>query len=357
MNKIFLILATTFLMVCVGCKSKSEEPETTGLNPEFLKEVQTEKAVLSNQKETLRLTGKVESNPERTIHYIPLVSGRVEQVMVSLGDRVQQGQTLLTLRSAELSELNSELISARAELRIAQREYLSAKALFDDKMLSERELFEAEAAVTQAQAEIERIENTLSIHGVSDQRGIFTIKSPISGYILERNVSAGSNISDDGDEIFTIADLSTVWIIANVHAGDLMFVKENMPVEITTHAYPGEVFHGKINAMSRVFDPEERVLKARIVMPNKDLQFKPEMFVDVKLKSETNRLAVAIPSEALIFDNNRHFVVVENADGTFENREVVVQGQHEGVAYITTGLKEGEEVVVKNQLLIYTELK
>jgi cobalt-zinc-cadmium efflux system membrane fusion protein len=356
MNKNVLTLTIAFLIICVGCKSKIEELET-GFNPEFLKDIKTATAVMSNQKQALRLTGKVESNPERTIHYIPLVSGRVEQVMFSLGDRVSQGQTLLTLRSAELSELNSELISARAELRIAQREYSSAKALFDDKMLSERELFEAEAVVTQAQAEIERIENTLSIYGTSDQRGVFSIKSPISGYILERNVSAGSNISEDGDEIFTVADLSTVWIIANVHAGDLMFVKENMPVEITTHAYPNEVFHGKINAMSRVFDPEERVLKARIVMPNKDLKFKPEMFVDVKLKNESNRMSVAIPSEALIFDNNRHFVVVRTAEKTFENREVVVQGQHDGIAYIATGLEEGEDVVIKNQLLIYTQLK
>jgi cobalt-zinc-cadmium efflux system membrane fusion protein len=347
------------LIVCIGCKSKPEEPET-GFNTEFLKNVKTEKAVLSNQKQVLRLTGKVESNPERTIHYIPLVSGRVEQVMFSLGDRIQQGQTLLTLRSAELSELNSELISARAELRIAQREYQSAKALFEDKMLSERELIEAEMSVAQAQAEIERIENTLSIHGVSSQGGVFTVKSPISGYVLKKNVSAGSNISDDGDEIFTIADLSTVWIIANVHAGDLLFVKENMPVEITTHAYPGEIFHGKINAMSRIFDPEERVLKARIVMPNKDLKFKPEMFVDIKLKSETGRLCVAIPSDALIFDNNRYFVVVKGRDGAcpvFTNREVVVQGNHEGTAYIATGLQEGDEVVIKNQLLIYSELK
>jgi cobalt-zinc-cadmium efflux system membrane fusion protein len=221
-------------------------------------------------------------------------------------------------------------------------------------------LFEAEAVVTQAQAEIERIENTLSIYGTSNQGGLFAVKSPISGYILERNVSAGSNISEDGDEIFTVADLNTVWIIANVHAGDLMFVKENMPVEITTHAYPGEVFHGRINAMSRVFDPEERVLKARIVMPNRDLKFKPEMFVDVKLIDVGAMHASplpAIPSNALIFDNNRHFVVVKTSDKTFENREIIIQGQHDGIAYIATGLEEGEDVVVKNQLLIYSELK
>jgi len=335
------------------------------LHPDFLAKIQTATVVLSNQKQELRLTGKVESNPERTIHYTPLVSGRVEQVMFSLGDRVQQGQTLLTIRSAELSELNSELISARAELRIAQREYLSAKALFDDKMLSERELFEAEASVMRAQAEVDRIESTFSIYGVTNQSGVFTIKSPISGYILGRNVSAGSNISAEADDaIFTVADLNTVWIIANVHAGDLLFVRQGMPVEITTHAYPNEVFHGKIDAMSRTFDSEERVLKARIVMPNRDLKFIPEMFVEVKLIDNVGAKNFsplpAIPSNALIFDNNRYFVVVKDRDGmhpVFTNREVVVQGRHEHIAYIASGLQEGEEIVIKNQLLIFSELK
>jgi cobalt-zinc-cadmium efflux system membrane fusion protein len=206
---------------------------------------------------------------------------------------------------------------------------------------------------------VNRIKNTLSIYGADKQSGLFMIKSPMSGYILDKQVlSPGSNISAESDEpLFTISDLSSVWVIVNVYPSNLKFVREGMEAEITTLSYPDEIFHGKISAMSQTFDPEEKVLKARIVMPNRDLKLKPEMFVEVKLKNETQQLCIEIPSEALIFDDNKHFVVVKTSDKTFENREVVVQGQHNEVSYIVSGLSENEEVVVKNQLLIFSGLK
>ncbi|MDR0437269.1 MAG: efflux RND transporter periplasmic adaptor subunit [Bacteroidales bacterium] len=357
MNKKLLNLTIAFLVMFVGCKSKSEEPENN--NAAFLESVKIEKVVLANRKEALMLTGKVENSRDQTINFIPLVSGTVGQVFFSLGDKVTKGQNLISLRSADLNELYSEQISAEAELRIAKREYQSAKALFEDKMLSERELFEAEANVAQAEAEVNRIKNTLSIYGADNQTGLFMIKSPMSGYILDKQMlSPGSNISAESDEpLFTISDLSSVWVIANVYPSDLRHVKIGMSAEITTLSYPGEVFHGKINAMSQIFDPEEKVLKARIVMPNKDLKLKPEMFVEVKLKNEVEQLYIAIPSDALIFDENKHFVVVCTSFETFENREVVVQSQHNNTSYIKLGLEENEEVVVKNQLLIYSGLK
>jgi len=148
-----------------------------------------------------------------------------------------------------------------------------------------------------------------------------------------------------------------VWIVANVYAGDLQFVSEGMEVEITTLSYPDEVFSGKINTLSQVFDPEEKVLKARIFMDNKDLKFKPEMSVIVKLKNEKTIHLVSIPSAALIFDDNRYFVVVENSPNEYKIREVTLQGHHDRITYISSGLSEGEMVVVENQLLIFTGLK
>jgi cobalt-zinc-cadmium efflux system membrane fusion protein len=362
MNKksiqILIFWAVLFLMLFFGCKGKTEEAETCK-NAAFLKSVETTKAVLSHRKEALTLTGKVENSPDQTINFIPLVSGTVEHVFFSLGDKIQRGQNLMSLRSADLNELYAEQISAEAELRIAQREHQSAKALFEDKMLSERELFEAEAQVAQAQAEVNRIKNTLSIYGADSKTGLFMIKSPMSGYILNKQIlSPGSNVSAESDEpLFTISDLSSVWVIVNVYPSNLRFVKVGMESEITTLSYPGEVFHGRINAMSQIFDPEEKVLKARIVMPNKDLKLKPEMFVEVKLKNETEQLCIEIPSDALIFDDNRHFVVVRTSYETFENREVVIQGLYNNTTYIISGLSENEEVVIKNQLLIFSGLK
>jgi len=139
----------------------------------------------------------------------------------------------------------------------------------------------------------------------------------------------------------------------NIYASNLKAVKEGMEVEITTLSYPDEVFTGKIAALSQVFDPEEKVLKARVIMPNKELKFKPEMSVVVKLKSTLAANKIAIPTDAIIFDQNRSFVVVEDSKDNFQVREVELEGHHQNTTFIRSGLNEGENVVVKNQLLIY----
>jgi len=313
------------------------------VNPAFLASVKTVKAVLSNQEEELTLAGKVECDPDKVIHYAPLINGVIDRTYFSLGDRVSKGQTMLNIRSSELSSLQSELV-------IAHRNLQSAEAMYEDKLISEKELIEARSAYEKLQAD-------LSLYGENMGGGIFSIKAPMAGYVVIKNASSGSTVSEGGDPLFTIADLSTVWIIANVYAGNLQFVRAGMEVEITSLSYPKEIFYGKINSLSQVFDPEEKVLKARIIMPNKELKFKPEMSVVIKLKNERQTPCIAIPSDALIFDDNRYFVVVEESAGQFAIRAITLYGHNNQTSYIASGLQESEQVVVKNQLLIYSGLK
>lgn len=286
-----------------------------------------------------------------------MIGGIIERSYFSLGDKVQKGQTLLDIRSTELSSLQSDRVGLESELKIAERELKTAQTMFEDNMLSEKELMEAQAKLSQAKAAFSKIETDMSVFGSDKGNGTFSIKAPMSGYIVSKNASSGSTVSADGEPLFIIADLSTVWITANVYAGNLLFVKEGQEVDITTLSYPGEIFKGKINSLSQVFDPEERVLKARIVMPNKDLRLKPEMSVVIKLKNETHNKLVSVPSEALVFDNNRYYVVVEESPANFKSKEVTLSGHHNDVSYITSGVSEGEDIVIKNQLLIHSGLK
>lgn len=348
-----------FISVCIAsCSGKQDASETdkNSINKAFLENVKTAKSVLSNQEEELTLTGKVECDPDMVINYTPLVSGIVERTYFSLGDKVQKGQTMMDIKGSDLSSLQSEYTSTESELKIAQRELETAQSMFDDKMLSEKELLEAKAKVKQVQATFSKIENDMSVFGTNKGNGVFSIKAPISGYIIDKKVSSGSPISTDSEPLFTIADLRNVWITANVYASNLQFVKEGMNVTITTLSYPDEVFEGKINTLSQVFDPEEKVLKARIVMPNNNLKFKPEMSAVIRIKNETHSKAVSIPSDALIFDDDQYFVVVEQSPDNFEIRKVELQGHNRGTTYIRSGLSENENVVIKNQLLIYSGL-
>jgi len=354
--KIFFAAMIILLLQSCSSTGNKDTQEESGIKEEFIANVKTVKPMMSNQEQELILNGKVEIVPDKVVYYTPLISGIVERTYFSLGDRVQQGQSLLDVRSAEIGEFQSDMISFEAEVEVTQRELQSVQALFDDNLLSEKELLEAKSGLRQAQAAYEKAKSDMSLY-LDKGQGVFAIKSPMTGYIVDKKAASGTPFSPDSEPLFTVADLSTVWIIANVYAGDLQSVKEGMSVEITTLAYPNEVFSGKIDALSQVFDPEEKVLKARIVMPNKDLKFKPEMSVVVKLKNEMHRNFLSIPTDALIFDDDRHFVVIETEPGRFEIKKVQLQGHYQKNTYICSGLSENDKIVVKNQLLIYAELK
>lgn len=358
MKKIILFSFSLLLLLSYSCSgNRTENRETQPeMNPAFVSTVKTIKATYDSRKESLTLSGKVEYDPDKVVHFFPLISGVVDKVYFSMGDKVEKGQTLLNIRSADLSALQSELISLESEIRVVEREMKTAQEMFNDNMLSEKELIEAQSKLRQTQARLTKVQNDMLLFGPDKGGGVFSLKAPASGYIVAKKVSSGSTVSSDGEPLFTIADLSNVWVIANIYAGNVQFVKEGTEVHFTTLSYPGEIFEGMIDRLSQVFDPDDKVLKARIVMPNKDLKLKPEMPVIIRLKNETDEKVVAIPSDALVFDDDRYFVVIKTGDDGFQIKEVHLLGHNEKTSYIDSGISEGEEVVITGQLLIYSGL-
>lgn len=356
-QKITLIIgALCIAFACIHQKENVSSSSESQLHPDFLKTVETAKAVLNTHEEELTLTGKVEYDPDKVIHYVPLISGIVERTYFSLGDQVRKGQPLFDIRSADLSALEAEATMAEAEVGIARRERQKAQSMYEDRMLSERELLEAESKLKQAEAVCRRVKNDMTNY-LPKEDGVFSIVSPANGFIVAKNGSSGTPVSPENGALFTVADLSEVWVIAHVYASNVQFVNKGMAVHITTLSYPDEVFTGEIHTVSQVFDPEDKTLKARIKMKNQHRKLKPEMSVVIKLKSESPNRLITIPSDAVIFDNDTYFVIVETASEQFLIREVEPAGTHHQNTYIRTGLDEGETVVTKNQLLIYSGLK
>lgn len=355
-NIAFTVSAAFSLFACTEGGEKKGQQENQ-IKEAFLENVRTISAERSSQDQELILAGKVECDPEKTINYNSLISGVIDRTYFSLGEKVQKGQSMLDIRSTELSALKSEKIALETDEKIAERELKTAQSMFDDGMLSERDLFEAQGKLKQTETALNKVKADIAVYGVQKSDGTFSVKAPIGGYVIGKNASSGTTVSDGSESLFTIADLNSVWILVNVYAGDLQFVHEGMDVEITSLSYPGELFHGKISSIPQIFDSEEKVLKARIVMQNPDLKFKPEMSVVVKLKNTNLLKCIAVPSDALIFDNNRYFVVVEESEGVFVYKPVILKGHNSNISYVTSGLDEGERVVVKNQLLIYSGLK
>jgi len=336
-----LPLIAILLFAACGAREQNSQQQQSAISKDFIQEVLTAKANPIQLQKELTLTGKVTADPNKTISYSPLVSGVIVKSHFGLGDRVHRGQTMLDIRSSELSALQSELTIARRNLQ-------SAESMFQDKLISETELI-------QARSNVEKWEADMSLYGQNMGNGIFSIKAHISGYVIQKHGNAGSTVSADSEPLFSIADLSTVWVEANVYAGNLQLVREGQPVEITSVAYPQEVFKGNIDFISHVFDPQDKALKARIVMPNPQLKLKPLMTVSVKLLNKSTDKMIAVPSQAVIFDQNSHFVVTANPD--FAIRPIVPYDHHNGFTYISEGLEPNEEVVITNQLLIYNQLK
>ena len=161
----------------------------------------------------------------------------------------------------------------------------------------------------------------------------------------------------DGLGLFTVSGLDDVWVMANVYATDMQFVQAGMDVKIRTLAYPGAVFHGQISALPLVFDKNERVLKARITIGNDELRLKPGMSADIAVEKRSGDTAVALPADAVIFDDNQYFVVVYRDDCDIQLRRFSFAARDNEWYFVREGLEAGERVVTKNHLLIYERIK
>lgn len=307
--------------------------------------------------ESILLNAKVESNPDKVIHFMSLVSGVVIKTYFTLGEEVKKGQLLLEIMSSELSNLSSQKTSLQSQILVSQRTLESVKEMHRDKIASQRDLIEAQSNLDILKAELQSTNAQLELFSASNERGVFQVKAPASGTIIDKNVASGMQVSAESDPLFTISDLSEVWIMANIYAGNIPYVKKGMHVEITGVAYPDDLFSGEINSISQVFDSNERVLKARIVMDNADGKLMPGMLVDVKVEKEEGILANAAPINALIFDDNQHFLVLYKSDCDIEVRKVTPNVQNNTHVFFENNIEEGEQVIVKNHLLIYNHLK
>ena len=352
-------VASVLAISIVSCGETADKPQAKAENvfsDEFLSSVETYEVTTVAVKREMKLTGKVDYDPDKIVRYKSLLGGTVQSTDFNIGDKVQKGQRMATVKSPELGAMQAEKQKLETEIEVLRRDLASTQNLYEDNLSSHKELLEVQSRLKQAETEVEKVKTNLSLYGSSGNGGAFTIKAPITGFVIEKNIAAGAQISPENEALFVVADLSTVWIMANVYAGDLAAVKRGMSVDIKTLSWPGEMFHGKIDAVSQVFDAEEHVLKARIAMPNNEMKFRPEMAVDLTLKLNDETKMTAMPTKATVFDDNRYFAVIQKGND-FVIGEIEPAGQKTDTSYVSSGLEAGDLVVVKNQLLMYNKLK
>ncbi len=307
-------------------------------------------------KNELRLFGKVEADNNKMAHVYPVTGGIVSKVNVELGDYVKEGQLLATVRSSEVADFERQLLHARSDLAIADKNLQVARDLFAGRLTSEKEVLAAEKDVDKAKAELNRINEVYSIYHLN-QGSEFRITAPISGFIIRKDITQNEELrSDRSEEVFTVAQINEVWVLANVNESNIAKVQIGYEAEVQTLSYPDRVFKGKVDKIFNVIDPATKAMKILVKINNSDLLLKPEMNATVNLKFSENKELVAVPSSAIIFDKNKDWVVIYKEEATPEVRQVSVYHNLGDIAYISSGISENESVISRNALLVYDAL-
>jgi cobalt-zinc-cadmium efflux system membrane fusion protein len=302
----------------------------------------------------LVLPAIVEADPARTVAVLTPVSGRVISLKVALGDRVARGQALVVVDSPDLGQAFDDDDKAADTVKLTEKNLRRQEAQNALGTASDRDLDQARSDHAQAAAEYTRTQARLKTLGASlgdKPSRLLSITAPVSGSITTLAVAPGAMINDPTQPMMSIADLSTVWVTALVPEKDVAGVAKNQDAEVSLLAYPDRRLRGKVLFVSAVIEPDSRRNKIRIAFANTDYALKPNMFATVTLTGPAES-DVVLPSSALLMNNDRTSVFVATAPWTFERRAVDTSLEEGSSVAIRSGVKAGEQVVVKGGILL-----
>ena len=309
----------------------------------------------------IKATGTVQPIDSRIVHLRPLARGRVMQVLARIGDRVEKDQVLAHFDNIEAGELSSQIDAARAELQRIRIQLANSRRQADrarnllevgavpakEYEAAESEARALEEAVRAQQSTLAGIETRLKRFGASfnGDASLTTIRAPFAGVVIKTEAAPG-DVIDSSSILFSVADLSRVYVEAQVYEKDLGRIRINQPVFITVDSYAGEIFEARVAAIKDILNPQTRTAAVRCELANPRGKLKLEMFANLAIPTTDTHMALTVPSEAVQTINRRQVVFVRKADLHFEAREVQVLGDGTRLE-IGGGLKEGEPVVVK----------
>ncbi len=362
LHKIFSLLIIILLLIpgCKRAEQPTEEANTDSnlveLNSIQLQQITVDTAKMEEERTDLVLSGKVSFNKDYMSPVYSFVSGIVLKVNVSLGDKVSKGEPLAILRSGDVSNYQGQYTVAQNQLKTAQRNLDIANELYKTKVYSEKDVMQAQNDYKSAIVTLQTVETYLKTYKVSssDSNASYSISSPIDGYIMSKSVNEGMNIrADNTNPLFTISNLSTVWVEANVYENDIPQIAIGDSADISTVAYPDNKLKGIISKISNMLDSSASTMQARIALNNSAGLLKPGMFATVNVHIDKHKKAIGVPKESLIFYDNDYYVMVSKGDKKFEKRKISIDGTSEATAYVTKGLQPNEVVVSKNSLYVY----
>lgn len=345
---------------------KGERAEPAGrsdsvrLSPEAIERNQIRVAAVAMEPFTggVEIPAEVQLIPDRVAHVTSLVAGQVVEARVSLGDRVEKGAVLATLRSVELGQARSEQSRAAAAVESARANYERQQTLEREGIGSQRALQEARAAFEQSRADLAGARDRLGVYGGGGTVGAaMALRAPIAGTIIERHATAGE-ISKVDDPLFVVADTSRVWVLGRVYEQDVGRVTAGASVSVHLAAYPDRSWKGTLSQVASVLDERTRTLPVRVELDNPDGVLRPGLFGTLTLATDPSApLMPVVPESAVQTVRGRELVFVPGEQaGEFRAVSVRVAGRDHGRVSIEDGLAAGAEVVVRGAFVLKSEL-
>jgi cobalt-zinc-cadmium efflux system membrane fusion protein len=371
---LFLSFALSFIMILVmSCDratpgsavqevAHSAKPDgQIHLELAAAKTIHTDEVRLKPARKEIAISGKIQYDEDRLSRISSPIIGRTVEIKVKLGEQISQGDILLTIDSADINSAYSDFFRSRSDLSFSQKNFDLAKDLYETKAISKKEIQQASNELLKAETEFHRTRSRLLSLHVSEKeldhppavQSRFYLKSPLAGTIIEKNVTLGQTVgSDPAQNLFTVADLSTVAVVGEIFEKDISEIELNQEIAIMVDAYPQQVFHGKIDYIGDLVDPANRTIKIRGKVRNPGRKLKPEMFARISIDAGDQEEGISIPESALFKEGKEHFVFVAVSDQAFRRSNVTLGAQTGSGVRVMKGLNVGDQVVTEGGILL-----
>lgn len=315
----------------------------------------------------LALAGRLIWDEDVTVRVFTPFAGIIRKLFVQINEPVTNGAPLAEIQSADFVQTQADVRKAQSDFRRAERNLARLRDLFEHGAAPRKDLESAEADFATAQAEKDRAEQRIAIYGTPGSSGEqgFLLPSPLSGVLVERNVTPGQEVRPDQmlantpqytAPLFVVTDPSRLWIQIDATEVDLPFLRPGCDFTFTSRAFRDQIFTGRVDTVSEFIDPGTRTIKVKGSVENSRHLLKAEMFVGVNLPGQGSS-EVSVPAKAVFLNGDRHYVFLEEEPGQFVRQEVKTGSEQDGFVTIVTGVQPGQRVVTDGCVLLQQALK
>jgi membrane fusion protein, heavy metal efflux system len=310
--------------------------------------------------EVIHATGTVEFNADRMARILSPVSGQVQSLRLNVGDTVRQGETLFVLSSRDVAAAVADHLAAQKDVELSEKTFAMTRDLFDHQAASRISLQQSENDLAKARARVAQTDEVLRVLGFDDAAvrnsavvpSRMPIRAPLGGTVTERSITNGQFVGSDSTALMTIADLSSVWVQADIFERDIHSIAAGQKVDVTTAAYPDDHFPAQVGRIGTVVDPQTRTAKMRFVVANPGLRLKPGMFTEATVQLHQSVAALTAPAKAIFVEDGKSYAYVQADASRFARREVSTVPGNGNRVRVTSGLAAGERLVTDGVLLL-----